>query len=64
MHGHKPQIRPLQQSHLPVYFGGSSDAAIEVAARHAEVYALWGESLAAVEETIANSRHGCRLNAL
>lgn len=61
--GHKSQIRPLQQPHLPVYFGGSSDAAIEVAGKHADVYALWGESLAAVEETIAKvrrsaARHG------
>ncbi|MGF6934760.1 alkanesulfonate monooxygenase [Paraburkholderia sp. UCT70] len=61
--GHKSQIRPLQQPHLPVYFGGSSDAAIDVAGKHADVYALWGESLAAVEETIAKvrqaaARHG------
>ncbi|MGF6543259.1 alkanesulfonate monooxygenase SsuD/methylene tetrahydromethanopterin reductase-like flavin-dependent oxidoreductase (luciferase family) [Paraburkholderia youngii] len=48
---------------MPVYFGGSSDAAIEVAGKHADVYALWGESLAAVEEAIAKvrrsaARHG------
>ncbi|CAH2924228.1 MAG: Aliphatic sulfonate monooxygenase family, FMNH2-or F420-dependent [uncultured Paraburkholderia sp.] len=60
---HRSQVRPLQQPHLPVYFGGSSDAAIEVAGKHADVYALWGESLAAVEETIAKvrkaaARHG------
>jgi alkanesulfonate monooxygenase len=54
--GHKSQIRPVQQPHLPVYFGGSSEAAIEVAGKHADVYALWGESLAAVEETIAKVR--------
>ncbi|WP_144108121.1 LLM class flavin-dependent oxidoreductase [Paraburkholderia sp. BCC1886] len=54
--GHKSQIRPLQRPHLPVYFGGSSDAAIEVAGKHADVYALWGESLGAVEETIAKVR--------
>jgi alkanesulfonate monooxygenase len=61
--GHKSQIRPLQRPHLPVYFGGSSDAAIDVAGKHADVYALWGESLTAVEETIAKvrksaARHG------
>lgn len=54
--GHKSQVRPLQRPHLPVYFGGSSDAAIEVAGKHADVYALWGESLAAVTETIAKVR--------
>jgi alkanesulfonate monooxygenase len=41
----------------------SSTAAIDVAGKHADVFALWGESLAAVEETIANvrasaARHG------
>lgn len=60
--GHKSQIRPLQQPHLPVYFGGSSDAAIEVAGKHADVYALWGESLAAVEETIAKVRRSAALH--
>ncbi|WP_118182577.1 LLM class flavin-dependent oxidoreductase [Paraburkholderia phosphatilytica] len=54
--GHQSQIRPLQQPHLPVYFGGSSDAAIAVAGRHADVYALWGESLAQVADTIARVR--------
>jgi alkanesulfonate monooxygenase len=56
-------VRPYQKPHLPIYFGGSSAAAIEVAARYADVYALWGESLAQVSETIARirtaaSRHG------
>ena len=44
-------VRCLQQPHIPVYFGGSSDEAIEVAGKHADVYALWGESLAAVADT-------------
>jgi alkanesulfonate monooxygenase len=56
-------VKPLQKPHLPIYFGGSSEAAIEVAARYADVYALWGESLAQVGETIARvrtaaARHG------
>jgi alkanesulfonate monooxygenase len=56
-------VRCLQRPHIPVYFGGSSDEAIEVAGRHADVYALWGESLAAVADTIARvraaaARHG------
>ncbi|MGH8782157.1 LLM class flavin-dependent oxidoreductase [Paraburkholderia sp.] len=54
--GHRSQVRPVQQPHLPVYFGGSSDAAIAVAGKHADVYALWGESLAQVAETIARVR--------
>lgn len=54
--GHRSQIRPLQQPHLPVYFGGSSDAALAVAGKHADVFALWGESLAAVGDTIRRVR--------
>src|SRR6476646_4210246 len=36
--------RCVQQPHIPIYFGGASDAAIAVSARHADVYALWGET--------------------
>jgi alkanesulfonate monooxygenase len=45
-------VKPVQKPHLPIYFGGSSNAAIRVAAKHADVYALWGESLAQVRETV------------
>ncbi|WP_017938774.1 LLM class flavin-dependent oxidoreductase [Zestomonas thermotolerans] len=56
-------LKPVQQPHLPVYFGGSSPAAIRVAGRHADVFALWGESLAQTRETIEKvraeaARHG------
>lgn len=40
------EVRPVTQPHIPIYFGGSSDIAIEIAAKHADVYALWGEPLA------------------
>jgi alkanesulfonate monooxygenase len=49
-------VKPVQKPHLPIYFGGSSDAAIAVAGRYADVYALWGESLAQVRDTIARVR--------
>jgi alkanesulfonate monooxygenase len=49
-------VKPLQKPHVPIYFGGSSDAAIRVAARYADVYALWGESLSQVSDTIARVR--------
>ncbi|MER7804014.1 LLM class flavin-dependent oxidoreductase [Streptomyces parvulus] len=39
-----------------VYFGGSSPAAVEVAARHADVYLTWGEPPAQVAEKIARLR--------
>ncbi|HEY4252719.1 MAG TPA: LLM class flavin-dependent oxidoreductase [Roseomonas sp.] len=39
-------IRPAQTPYLPIFFGGASDSALQVAARHADVYALFGEPLA------------------
>ncbi len=50
------EVKPLQQPHVPVYFGGASDAAIPVAGKHADVYALWGESLAQVRELTTRVR--------
>lgn len=44
------EVRCHQQPHIPVYFGGVSPAAIGVGARHADVYALFGESRANVTE--------------
>lgn len=49
-------VKPTQKPHIPIYFGGASEAAIRVAGKHADVYALWGESLAQVRETIAAVR--------
>ena len=49
-------VRCVQSPHIPIYFGGASDAAIEVAGRHADVYALWGETQAQVREIIARVR--------
>jgi alkanesulfonate monooxygenase len=49
-------VRPLQKPHIPIYFGGASPAAIRVAGKHADVYALWGESLAQVKEIISSVR--------
>ncbi len=33
----------LQQPNPPLYFGGSSDAGIELAAKQVDVYLTWGE---------------------
>ena len=49
-------VRPLQQPRIPIYFGGSSEAAYRVGARHADVYALWGEPLAETAAQIATIR--------
>jgi alkanesulfonate monooxygenase len=56
-------VKPIQKPYLPIYFGGSSDAAISIAGKHADVYALWGEPLAEASKTIARvraaaARHG------
>jgi alkanesulfonate monooxygenase len=49
-------VRCLQQPHVPIYFGGSSDIAVEIAGRHADVYALWGEPLADASDHIRRVR--------
>jgi alkanesulfonate monooxygenase len=49
-------VKPLQKPHLPVFFGGSSDAAIRVAGKHADVFALWGETVEGVRETLNQVR--------
>ena len=51
--GARSEVRPRN---LPVFFGGSSAAAIQVAGRHADTYALRGETLEQVAETIAAVR--------
>ena len=53
------RVKPLQKPHIPVYFGGSSDIAIAFAARHADIYAFWGETLDMARETIAKVRAAC-----
>lgn len=47
----------IKPDNLPVFFGGSSPEAIEVAGRHADVYALWGETLEQVGEAVRTVRH-------
>ena len=54
--GASTAVRPVQAPHIPVYFGGASDAAIGVAGKHADVYALWGETLSQTRELIARIR--------
>lgn len=49
-------VRPVQKPHIPIYFSGASEAAIAVAAKHADVYMMWGEPLAQVRERIAAVR--------
>lgn len=49
-------IKPAQSPHIPIYFGGASQAAIRVAGKHADVYALWGETYEQVREIVTRVR--------
>lgn len=50
------EVKPRQRPHVPIYFGGASAAALEVAGKHADVYALWGESKQGVADLIGRVR--------
>jgi len=47
-------VKPLQKPSIPLYFGGASGPAAAVGPKHCDVYALWGEPLAAVKQRIAD----------
>ena len=51
---------PLQQPYPPLCFGGSSDAAHDLAAEQVDVYLSWGEPPQAVAEKIADVRARAR----
>lgn len=46
----------VQKPYPPLYFGGSSPAALDVAAEHIDVYLTWGEPPAQVEKKIKKMR--------
>ena len=57
------QIKPHQPGGIYTFVGGGSDAAIEVAGKHADTFALWGKSYAQVRDVTsrvraAAARHG------
>lgn len=49
-HGTDISFPPVQRPHPPLWFGGSSDAGIEVAAKHIDVYLSWGEPVEQLRE--------------
>ena len=56
-------VRSVQQPRIPIYFGGASESAVAVAAKHADVFALWGETYSQVREITGRvraeaARHG------
>ncbi|HUG37074.1 MAG TPA: LLM class flavin-dependent oxidoreductase [Candidatus Limnocylindrales bacterium] len=56
MAGACSEVKPVQKPHIPLYFGGASEAAHRIGARHCDVYMLWGEPLAAIKTRIAEVR--------
>lgn len=73
--GGKLLFPPIQTPHPPLWFGGSSPIAQQVAAKHVDVYLTWGEPPAQVAEKIAavrrlaeregrNLRFGIRLHVI
>lgn len=50
------QVKPAQKPYLPIFFSGASDAAVEVAAKHADVYMMWGEPVEEIRARIAQVR--------
>jgi len=55
-------VRPYRPGGIPVYFGGASEDAIRVAGRHADAYALWGETYEGVAAMIGRVRAAARAN--
>jgi len=52
----KGAFSSVKPHNLPVFFGGASEEALDVAGRHADVYALWGETLEQVAEIVGRVR--------
>ncbi|MDI3257904.1 MAG: LLM class flavin-dependent oxidoreductase [Kyrpidia sp.] len=58
--------KPVQRPRPPIFFGGASPVAKEVAAREADVYMMWGETLDNIRARLAEmksleSRYGRKL---
>jgi alkanesulfonate monooxygenase len=47
---------PKQKPHPPIWLGGSSDLAMETAAKHADVYLMWGEPVERMAERAARAK--------
>ncbi|MEI7377414.1 FMNH2-dependent alkanesulfonate monooxygenase [Dickeya chrysanthemi] len=54
--GAKLHYPPVQQPRPPLYFGGSSDAALDLAAEQVELYLTWGEPPTQVKEKLDRVR--------
>lgn len=54
--GARSDVQPLQKPHPPLFFGGSSEGALAMGARQCDVFAMFGEPLAASRQRIAEFR--------
>src|SRR5262249_8282938 len=54
--GAASDVHPLQQPHPLLFFGGASPGALDMGARHCDVYAIYAEPLASTRERIAAFR--------
>ena len=54
--GAHSDVRPLQKPHPLLFFGGASDGALEMGARHCDVYAIYAEPLASTRERMTQFR--------
>lgn len=54
--GARQLFPPVQRPHPPIYFGGSSDAAHDLAAEKTQLYLTWGEPPAEVEKKFNDIR--------
>jgi alkanesulfonate monooxygenase len=59
----KALLASVQQPYPPIYFGGSSDEALGVAAEHVDVYLSWGERPEEVAQKISTVRRQAESNA-
>ncbi len=52
----RTDVRPFQQPHPLLFFGGSSEGALEMGAEHCDVFAMFGEPRAVMAERIVDFR--------
>ncbi|MDI9972205.1 LLM class flavin-dependent oxidoreductase [Rhodococcus sp. IEGM 1307] len=53
--------RPLQRPHPEFFLGGLSEAAVDVCAKHADVYLFWGDRPEMIAQKIAEARERAAL---
>ncbi|MDX2223568.1 MAG: LLM class flavin-dependent oxidoreductase, partial [Rhodospirillaceae bacterium] len=57
------EVKPVNGVSIPVFWGGSSDTAVDIGVQSADIYALTGDALAGTREMVqkvraAGARHG------